>query len=164
MGMTMSHMAHIVDPVQIGLPILGEKILSPTPDDFQGFFIGNTQISSQFGAADGQNVCLAASDQEESSFAEYPESGSDPDKVVPDIPLRRPGHTGEIAGFTQHVQDDLEVKMRRPAAVGRRFSDPGEGLPLGNRHPDRQIFQRIQAQVPVQGIKPLHRPRFDVRE
>ena len=31
--------------------------------------------------------------------------------LVPDIPLRRPGHTGEITAFAEHVQDDLEVEM-----------------------------------------------------
>ena len=59
MGMTMSHMAHVVDPVQVSLPILAEKILSPTPYNFQGIFIGNTQISSQMGATGGLITSLA---------------------------------------------------------------------------------------------------------
>ncbi len=61
----------------------------------------------------------------------------------------------KISVLVEHVDDQLQVEVRRPASVHRRVTNCGKRLACGNRLPRRQVADGLPRQVTVQRKKDI---------
>jgi hypothetical protein len=71
-------------------------------------------------------------------------------KAEPDRTLGGEGNTGKIAGTIEKVENNLKMKVRRPAAVFASVADMGEDFAAGNALADSQRRERCGGEMAVE--------------
>lgn len=78
----------------------------------------------------------------------------------PDFALRGKGDAGEIGVEVEQVEDELEVEVRRPAAIFLHGAEGGEFFSAGDGLADLQLLQSCDREVAVEGEESFRAGKF----
>ncbi len=150
---TVPHKGHIVVHVEESASCVVIQILHPRANNFERTFIRNAEVSSQ------QRPALFQSFVEIRFFC-WKALRRNPQQEIriwgkarPHRTLRRVGHAGKIRAKIQQIENDLEMKMRRPTAVFRGCSHAGKFLTVPDVLTGFESVERLRGQMSVEREK-----------
>ncbi len=148
-----AHEGHVVVNVEEGAACVVVKILHPSAHDFQRLMVRNGEIFPEQVAASSESVrgiwLLAREALGRNAEQQIGVRG----ERSPDVALGCVSNSGKIGTVVKQVHDDLEMKVRRPAAVFVRVPDAGELLSARDELPHLERFEYFSREVPVEREK-----------
>jgi len=109
-----------------------KEIFLPAANDFQGTGVGDAEIFAEEGAAIGEGFVERRSRRRKMAGGNAEDEIRIGREAEPDRALGGEGNTGKIGGTIEKVENDLKMKMRRPAAVFASVADMSEDFAAGN--------------------------------
>jgi len=141
---------NIIVDVEEGPAGVVKEILLPATNDFQGMGVGDAEIFAEEGAASGKGFVERGSRRRKMAGGNAEDKIRIGRKAEPDRTLGGEGNTGKIAGTIEKVENNLKMKMRRPAAVFASVANMGEDFAAGNALADSQRRERCGGEMAVE--------------
>ena len=141
---------NIIVDVEEGPAGVVKEILLPATNDFQGMGVGDAEIFAEEGAASGKGFVERGSRRRKMAGGNAENKIRIGRKAEPDRTLGGEGNTGKIAGTIEKVENNLKMKVRRPAAVFASVADMGEDFAAGNALADSQRRERCGGEMAVE--------------
>src|SRR6516164_2985352 len=121
--MRVADMRHVVDGVEVAAAVGVVEILQVAADDLERLAIGDAEIAADPLAPRRQNIlsrcgaaaCVAVEGKTDDEIGIGAEA-------KPEGTLAGTRHSGKFSALAEQVNDDLEMQVRRPAAVDRSIA------------------------------------------
>src|SRR5580658_2520126 len=129
------------------------EILHPSAGNLQRLLIGDTEVFSKQFAAGGKSLWGIRLLRREALARNAEQQIWIRRERSPHGALRRGGDAGKIGTVVEQVQDNLKMKVRRPAAVFLSVTDPGELLSARDALAGLQPVKGFPCEVAVEREK-----------
>jgi hypothetical protein len=128
-----------------------KEILLPAANDFQGTGVGDAEIFAEEGAPIDKGFVERGSRRRKVAGGNAEDEIRIGREAEPDRALGGKGNTGKIAGTIEKVENDLKMKMRRPAAVFASVADMSEDFAAGDALAHFERRERCGGEMAVKG-------------
>jgi hypothetical protein len=130
--MRVTHEGNVIVDVQESAAGVIEQILTPATNDFERVSVGDSEIFSEEGAARGESFVERGRGLRKIGSGNAEDEIGIGRKTQPDGTLGGKGNTGKIGGAIEKVENDLEMEMRRPAAIFSGVANVREDFAAGD--------------------------------
>ncbi len=133
---------NVVVDVEEGAAGVVVKILAPASNDLERMAVGNAEIPAEELLSGGERGVERRLERRETIFGNAQNEIGIGREAGEEIALGGKGNARKIGGEVEKIENDLEVKMGRPAAVFGSSADAGEKLAAGDAVANAQWGER----------------------